>query len=325
VRASARSLLVGCLALAACGKVEQGDADADVDSDVDTDTDTDTDTEAALDLGLIVSRAALAPSNEGCELTGASGPDNAFAGALEGAGANYVDSSLADGIADGTLLYLLDFDGLDDASGQNDPALGLAFLGGIDSDADAANNVSGGADVYVASTSLDADGNPLIQLSGSVTAGALQAGPGDLAFPVPSADPPFLTLLGTTIAAEVVADADGARVDALAGGRICGVLPISSLASTTFDIGMGQFRMIDVLVLGTVVTTAMQPDVDLDGDGLETLSDADGDGQVDTCVDGGGTTATGAECALNLQDGYSCALDIEGIWVVLLGVRDPDV
>ena len=67
----------------------------------------------------------------------------------------------------------------------------------------------------------------------------------------------------------------------------------------------------------------VQPDVDRDGDGLETFQDQRPDGVVDTCIDGDGTaytSVTGIPCALDaaFQDGYTVQINVTGVRAFLV-------
>jgi hypothetical protein len=58
--------------------------------------------------------------------------------------------------------------------------------------------------------------------------------------------------------------------------------------------------------LDVLVSLDLQPDIDVDNDGLETYHDTNFDGVVDRCIDGDGTVIEGRDCpyATGLEDGY---------------------
>ena len=69
-----------------------------------------------------------------------------------------------------------------------------------------------------------------------------------------------------------------------------------------------------------------QPDIDLDGDGLErieTVAGAGGARQISACVDGDGTRITGRMCANDprIADGFTAAFQLQGTYISLRGAR----
>jgi hypothetical protein len=100
----------------------------------------------------------------------------------------------------------------------------------------------------------------------------------------------------------------------------------SELASVVVDQTTGRSAL-DVLVdpgfvLGVPGLSGVQPDLDLDGDGLETFV-ADAEGRVSVCIDGDGTTLSSSEgrpCALEpgIEDAISMTMLGEAVWARLL-------
>lgn len=135
-----------------------------------------------------------------------------------------------------------------------------------------------------------------------------------------------------------------AELDVLEDGLITGAISMQALAqipdpfcrilSPRCPVAYPDATMLDHMVaLGTA-----QPDVDLDGDGLECLLDLDGDNIIDVCCDGAGqvgwcgSTCAGATiapidpsqphtCTLRpeMADGYSVALEITGVRASVVG------
>lgn len=64
-------------------------------------------------------------------------------------------------------------------------------------------------------------------------------------------------------------------------------------------------RLLDLLI-----ARGLQPDLDLDGDGLESFEDTDGDGVIDRCTDGDGDAVDGVDCPADgrFADGYDLRL-----------------
>jgi hypothetical protein len=69
-----------------------------------------------------------------------------------------------------------------------------------------------------------------------------------------------------------------------------------------------------------------QPDIDLDGDGLERYEATMGGGstppQITACIDGDGTRIPGRACANDprMADGFSAAFQLAAQWVTLRGL-----
>ncbi len=124
-------------------------------------------------------------------------------------------------------------------------------------------------------------------------------------------------------------------------GRLAGVASIFELAGQPDRTCWGSQNCTwgwsaPVTWLDTVATR-VTPDRDLDGDGLESVYDADGDGHIDRCCDGplepDGSCRPGEEvrallledpgsCALQpeMADGYSLTMAFEGVPAQLIGV-----
>jgi hypothetical protein len=69
----------------------------------------------------------------------------------------------------------------------------------------------------------------------------------------------------------------------------------------------------------------LDPDIDLDGDGLETITTVDNQTDIVSCTDGDGTTVIeGADCPCDprMADGYSIAFELDFRGATVLG-PDP--
>jgi hypothetical protein len=119
---------------------------------------------------------------------------------------------------------------------------------------------------------------------------------------------------GTLIASGELGD-----VSELDDGRLRAAVPAATLAlapNLTGETCPGA-TMLDVIALGCGFL-GVQPDVDLDGDGLEELFDDDGDGSIDRCVEPDGTETIGTDCASGIADGYRIIFVIHGVRALIL-------
>ena len=173
----------------------------------------------------------------------------------------------------------------------------------------------------------------------------LDGGPEDLFLPIG-----FLPLelrqgrvRGTTVAS-------GGELSGLTEGMVCGVVPealFGGLSASILEMlgggGGGGFAIdigppcdgesdvtfADIFIGGATIVVPLRPtspDVDLDGDGLETFvvqrTGPDGCQPVVTaCIDGDGTRIEGHNCLTDsrIADGYSAALEFQASRVMVSG------
>jgi hypothetical protein len=99
--------------------------------------------------------------------------------------------------------------------------------------------------------------------------------------------------------------------------ELAGIVIDESTSQTALDL------LVDPgFVLGTPGLASVQPDMDLDGDGLETFIPGP-DGRVAVCIDGDGATfasGDGRPCALEpgIEDAISVTMLGEAVWAWLL-------
>jgi hypothetical protein len=119
-----------------------------------------------------------------------------------------------------------------------------------------------------------------------------------------------------------------ALLDELPSGVMCGVAPVSELAIVQLPICDAapilceQARLPPDLSLAEYLAVlGEQPDVDLDGDGLERF-ELDGNSRVLICYDGDGSVLGAKDCLQDpqMQDGYSLCFSLHGIPGALVGV-----
>lgn len=285
------------------------------------------------EISFIVSDLSMITANRGCDYTLDGVGENRLGVALRSLGDLLNDQLLAPSIGS-DLLLLLHTLALDDAAMWNDPDFQIALINGTDADGNTANNLSGSGTFYPDSAVLDEFGRPLVSFQSEVSDGALVSGPQDfelLLGPFP------LDLRLGRILGDVVPGPDGIQ-DAM----LCGVLPISTAVTIPNPIdligaipgGPGDIggldpcdggpaaTFADLLIAGIdfplLTTRAARPDVDLDGDGLESFEITRGSfcqAVVTACIDGDGTRVEGRDCLYDARfaDGWSSAFDLEAV------------
>lgn len=295
---------------------------------------------------MVLHNMAFAGSSMGCDYSGDGTPDNRFADAL-GSGLGLLNMLFMGGGGGGGPTILLSYMGLDDATGANDPDLRTAWLQGQDADMNPMNDFSGMGAFTVAASSLAMDGSPMTSLQTSIMSNNLRGGPEDLDlnlgfFPLTLRE---AYLRGTTAAM-------GGELWSLSGAFICGVVQSQTLSFINQSLiesfgGGGGFMitipppcdgsttestLVDWLIGGARIAIInirpTSPDVDLDGDGLETFvvtGHTTGPAcqpVVTACIDGDGTRVEGRNCYENprFQDGYSAALSTDAIRALITGV-----
>lgn len=220
-----------------------------------------------------------------------------------------IDPLIAEQIAAGTLLLGLELRDVDDPTLQEDDALTVRMHALVDGDADPADNFDPDAPetftVAADQTGLDFTDSTLA--GGHLAARGLDALDGaTLGVPLPVSD---LSIEGDLVVI------DGA-VHTLDEGRLRGVIGASLLALTPNALSgtCPGASLLDVFATGCGLF-GLQPDADVDGDGLEKLYDTDDDGAIDRCVDGDGTEILGTECPLDpaIADGYTLILVVHGV------------
>jgi len=159
-------------------------------------------------------------------------------------------------------------------------------------------------------------------------AGDLSTEEGDLSFAFALGDVDVtLAMARASMTAVANDDTLGSRIDTLTEGLVCGVGPASTLKDVPLDFGIPGLpgTLLDLLVVGfdfLIEVAPTQPDIDLDGDGLEIFEDTDGDQEVDRCIDGDDTQIDGVDCPRDarIADGWSMSFVYEAIWSEILGV-----
>jgi len=289
------------------------------------------------EVAMVINSLAIGGPDVGCDYSGDGRPDNSLARAF-GIGVELLNMQLSMAVRDGSLLLLMQFLGLDDPAGVNDDAVTVAWLQGEDADMDPTNNFSGSGELLASADAYDAMGNPLTSFSSSIRTRMLAGGPEDVSIPVSFVP---IELRGGRIHATTTASAGS--MTGLDEGLLCGAAPISIFAllpnfldmvgtpAPPCDGSMDSGSMADVLVGGATVfgipIGGTQPDVDLDGDGLEYFEVNDSgpagcQAVISACVDGDGRRVEGRGCAADpsFADGYSTGLPFTAVRANIVGL-----
>ena len=274
---------------------------------------------------LILQSILEQPAGVGCDFTGDGMPDNALGGALNDASrdllSTYVTNSLLKNCVVGSLWVLVGND-----KQMLTAPFDLTVLSGLDTDGTGSGNFSGSAQFQMLGDNLDASGHPILMLGGSAPAGALTTNVGIVKPWLPYCTEPgrrvALEFDHATLSGMLTSDANGPTSLMV---RMCAARTARSWYNVRNDTGLTGNTMLDLLVVGinfgAYHITPTQPDFDADNDGLEHLMDTDGDGNVDTCIDGNGTQINGVTCPADprIADGYTEAVDLQLVSAKMAG------
>lgn len=231
----------------------------------------------------------LSRDGVGFDLTGDGVPDNVF-----GLLSPFTNPMLAAGIADGSLIVLLRLEGYGPM--PDDDALRVVLYRGVDADGEPGNNLGGMGQLLTHPDSFFDDGMPRATMAASVRAGVLTAMPTDrieLLRGIPIERPRLRA---------VVRSAEGPIESGVLAGAVasCTAHAIAVVEGTS---------LLELLLRPPGGLLAIQPDVDVDGDGFERI-EVDGMGKVSRCIDGNGSAIAGPLCPCDpaMRDGYSIHL-----------------
>jgi hypothetical protein len=248
------------------------------------------------------------------------------------------NDQIRQGLLRGETLWLIELAGLDLPFTGDDAHLTVKIYDAVDADGRAENNFSPPAgETRCCEFSISPNsviGTPpqaISRLRGRITDNRLETEPGFIRAVLALGVPPYPSVAWerARIGARIPAN-----LKSISDGVIGGAIPISAISQTENPYCktvsdplcpalIPESTMIDL------VLALQQPDIDLDGDGLERMErDVLGNGRVKTCHDGSGAIvpplAADAPwtCALQPQmaDGFSAALELSAVPATVLGI-----
>lgn len=198
-------------------------------------------------------------------------------------------------------MYLLHVTGLP-GPGPETPAYGptpveLAWYFGTDVDEDAANNTKGDGHFVVSAAQLDVNCDGIAKFDQATLEGDVLTASDD--------DWDIIFSTGTIPFVDVLAQIE--FEDGFTEGKLeAGLIATACGLSQSYFPGHTTGTILDQVVPAFDI----QPDIDIDGDGLETIVANTKTGIISGCVDGDGTKVPGNDCPCHprIADGYSWAI-----------------
>ena len=212
---------------------------------------------------------------------------------------------------------------------------------GSDANMDVTDNGAPGNPEFVQRGSLQANLFPIASFQSVVRMGVLAGGPEDILLPLGNMGGlgalEFNLKRGRITGTVVASDT---RITEIRNGVLCGAIPGRDLANIRNPAGlipggggggmMNNSTFLELLVGGQRLLIfqigPQQPDIDVDGDGLERYEASMGIGgnppRIQACIDGDGTRIEGRDCAMDprMADGFSAAFQVGSTWINLRGV-----
>lgn len=292
-------LFLGACLASGCGGSGQAPADAGT-SDADP---SDNGCHPPFGSSFIVNQFAQAGADQGFDLDGDGTPDNAFA--VVGIGSNIWDNLITSGSA----IFLFDLHGLPAAGTPvaDGASLELAFYLGVGVSSDASTYFDGNGQFLAPASQFDVNCQTTANLDTvTVAGGQIEGHKSMLGLGVHGLG--ILEFTNFVMRGTLSAD------QKTFAGRLGGVASPCGLSQLPSPIGAGS-------LLGLMINMDQtQPDIDVDGNGLDHIT---GDGtDVASCTTAGGVLIPGADCACDprIKDGFSGAFDFSAVPATIVGV-----
>ena len=280
---------------------------------------------------LVTKSETILPGTDGCDFNGDGMPDNALGAAMNDQARMANSDVITRQDLQSCKYVLLAYFTSTEPTLQAAP-FHFSFLVGTDVESPPvlSDYFSGSEPFVVLPDGLDAAFHPAHSYDGTATGGILTTMQPRVFLSLPYCFVPEgripMEFVQVTMSGPLTSDANGPTDFQ---GKFCGartastwhrfpnkVIPVPNLTGNT---------LLDVLVVGLNFggyrVTSTQPDIDVDGDGLETFMDTDGDLNVDLCIDGNGTQISGIDCPLDprIADAYTEAFLFESVGAKLAG------
>ena len=275
---------------------------------------------------LVLNQIGYLPPGSGCDLSDPPDGtvDEAVNNAINDAARMWINNWLANDLQMEPAVVLLAMTGLDDQTAQSG-SFTFSTLEGVEVNGGRTDYFSGNQAFNVTPMYLDMRGTPISPLSVSVTSGQITTtAPGTMLMPYPlTTIYPFrvhrVHLEGTIVS-------DATRPTEITITKLCGGFAAWSMSQVKSPDTSTGSSLLDAMALGDMFfsyrVTPTQPDLDIDGDGLETFFDDDGNRKIDRCVDGNGTQILGETCPMDprIADAYSMTMYMHGVGTMLKGM-----
>jgi hypothetical protein len=256
-----------------------------------------------------IERVELAGPGVGFDLNGDGTIDNAF-GNLPPTLRDQLNKDVESSFDTGSQFFVLNLANWDPPT-ANAADVVTQILLVRDADTDPSNNFNGTGTFYADALSFDLDCEPKIKgdhasiTNGMMTADAKQ-------FEIPFLN--WQTLTFSNVQATAAFDSQFMFASLVTGGTVL----FCTLSQSNVQ---GQTGTLLELLVNNQASLGVYPDIDVDGDGVETVV-TDGT-YVTECIDGDGTHIPGPNCACDprIQDGYSLTIVGDAAFVRIVGAR----